>query len=337
MARHRLLAEAARGEGAEVILFAHTADDAAENALMRQVDAPTLGSLREWSPSPAWPEGRGVFALRPLLGVRRGALREFLRHKGLNWLDDPANDDIRYARPRARQALADALTTAVQPSPPDPQIKALAKTVISTPDGQLILPRSAFGAAPRPVRQPVLAMAAICASGQPSPPRGDTLDRLADRIEAGRTFVTALAGARITLDADAIVFSREPGDMARNGLEPQPVGAGRSSVWDGRFDITADSDLIVAPLSGSAARLSKPDRASLAKIPAEIRAALPALFQGEAVSLPRPFGAGPANARPLAAVRFGAAAGLIEHERDISPFAIAQPRQSSYVEALALA
>ena len=36
-------------------------------------------SPRVWSPSPAWPEGRGVFLLRPLLAHRRAELRALLR------------------------------------------------------------------------------------------------------------------------------------------------------------------------------------------------------------------------------------------------------------------
>ncbi|MFX8820989.1 ATP-binding protein, partial [Acinetobacter baumannii] len=69
--------------------MAHTADDVAESAMMRAGDAPGLGHLREWSPSPAWPEGRGVFLLRPLLEVRREALRAWLRDHAIAWFDDP--------------------------------------------------------------------------------------------------------------------------------------------------------------------------------------------------------------------------------------------------------
>ena len=91
-----------------MILFGHTADDMAEAALMRATDAPDLGTLREWAPSPAWPEGRGVFLLRPLLGVTRTALRAWLAARRLDWLEDPANGDQRFARSRARIALSTA-------------------------------------------------------------------------------------------------------------------------------------------------------------------------------------------------------------------------------------
>jgi tRNA(Ile)-lysidine synthase len=106
-ARHALLAQAAREAGAAVLLLGHTADDLAEAALMR-AQGSTVPDPRGWSPSPAWPEGRGVFVLRPLLAARRGDLRDWLAARGETWLDDPANDDPRSARARARRDLQQA-------------------------------------------------------------------------------------------------------------------------------------------------------------------------------------------------------------------------------------
>ena len=44
----------------------------------------------------------------PLLGQRRAALRDQLTALDETWIDDPANDDPRYARARARRALGGA-------------------------------------------------------------------------------------------------------------------------------------------------------------------------------------------------------------------------------------
>ena len=103
-ARHALIADAAREAGASVVLFAHTRDDVREAGRMRD-EGSTLGRVREWSPSPAWPEGRDLFVLRPLLEISRAALRDDLRARGLDWIEDPANTDLHYARSRARAAL----------------------------------------------------------------------------------------------------------------------------------------------------------------------------------------------------------------------------------------
>src|SRR5690606_1233676 len=79
-ARHRLIADAARAAGARVILFAHTADDVAEAAAMRAAGSSTP-SPRAWSPSPVWPDGRGLFVLRPLLELGRAELRRWLAER----------------------------------------------------------------------------------------------------------------------------------------------------------------------------------------------------------------------------------------------------------------
>ncbi|WP_441457664.1 tRNA lysidine(34) synthetase TilS, partial [Brevundimonas sp. M-11_2] len=103
-ARHGLIAEAARAAGARVVLLAHTADDVAEGEWMR-AHGSTLGRVREWSPSPVWPEGRELMLLRPLLDERREGLRDYLRARGQGWIEDPANADERFGRSRARAAL----------------------------------------------------------------------------------------------------------------------------------------------------------------------------------------------------------------------------------------
>src|SRR5690606_4998307 len=103
-ARHAPLAEAARDAGARVILTGHTADDVAEGQWMRAAGA-TLARPRDWSASPAWPEGRGLMLLRPGRGERRDALRDHLRAGGASWLEAPANAAPRFGRGRARAAL----------------------------------------------------------------------------------------------------------------------------------------------------------------------------------------------------------------------------------------
>jgi tRNA(Ile)-lysidine synthetase-like protein len=105
-ARHRLLADAAREAGAAVILIGHTADDRLEARAMR-AEGCSVSEPRAWSPSPAWPGGRGVFILRPLIDIRRAAIRRGLAERGETWLDDPANVDAISLRARVRARIGD--------------------------------------------------------------------------------------------------------------------------------------------------------------------------------------------------------------------------------------
>lgn len=107
-ARYRLLANAARQSGANVLLFGHTFDDVIETILMRKrrgTPRVQLPGPMPAAPCPVWPEGHGITILRPLLETRRQELRVFLNKRGVSWIDDPSNDQPAYERVRVRQFL----------------------------------------------------------------------------------------------------------------------------------------------------------------------------------------------------------------------------------------
>ncbi|QXT62429.1 tRNA lysidine(34) synthetase TilS [Tessaracoccus palaemonis] len=82
------------------VLLGHTLDDQAESVLLGLFRGSGTRSLAGMAPA------RGPF-LRPLLGLRRADTEQACREWGLDWWDDPMNDDERFVRVRARRALAD--------------------------------------------------------------------------------------------------------------------------------------------------------------------------------------------------------------------------------------
>ncbi len=315
-ARHRLLADAAREMGARVILMGHTADDVRESDLIRQ-ETPSHGRLRPWSPSPAWPQGRGVFLLRPLLASRRDDLRDRLAAEGLGWRDDAANADLRFARARARAELSLRKDTPPLPIIADLDLP-LARDFSVTLDGRLVVARRDLAEAPPDVVRRVLGAALLCVAGGTRPPSGPLLERLRTRLAGSTPLTVSIAGARIVANTDTAVVAREAGERARGGLSQVALGIGRAEVFDGRFEAEVSaSGFSLAALTGLAAHLDRRDRGRLRAYPAYARPSLPVLIDTEGrLNLPAPFGGGPGQVRALVGDRFAAACGLVSCEAD---------------------
>ncbi|MBL8771635.1 MAG: tRNA lysidine(34) synthetase TilS [Phenylobacterium sp.] len=296
-ARHARLADAARADGARVVLMGHTADDLAEAAAMRAAGS-TLPDPREWSPSPVWPEGRGVFLLRPLLDARREDLRRALEARGETWIEDPANADLRFARSRARRTAPEPEARR-EPAPLD------LAAVADERAGVIRLPRAALRDAPPDAARRVLALAAVCAGGGERTPAGVRLMRLAAAACGEAAFAATLAGARIEADAREIRAFREAGEAARGGLAPVVLPA----VWDGRFELQGPGE--ARRLAGLARQLPPGQRAALREAPAATRGGLPAVIHDGQVTCPVLEGV-----PSLVGERFRAAAGLVTREPD---------------------
>ena len=321
-ARHRLIADAAREAGARVILLAHTADDIAEGEVMR-AGGSTLGRLRDWSPSPVWPEGRGLMLFRPMLGAGRREVRDWLAGQGADWIEDPGNEDPRFARSRARQALAAVPSDEAAPEPPSPNPSGSARPFgsrraepetiarsfpVATGEGSLTVDRGVDGHA--------LAVALVCAGGGSRLPRGERLEAVVSRLRAAEDFTATLCGARIEAQGAQIFVTREAGEFVRRPRQPLPLDPGVETIWDGRWGITVDAPgWSVAPAAGRMAALSDADRAVLKSLSAAARGGMPVLIRNDATA---PVLAGTAaKARSLVEERLALALDRMTHERDL--------------------
>jgi tRNA(Ile)-lysidine synthase len=316
--RHALLAEAARRAGARVVLMGHTADDVAEAEVMRaagvRVSSPNL-----WAPSPVWPEGRGVFLLRPLLGLRREDLRSWLRSCGETWIEDPANDDVRYARAAARRRIAEDRGARFGFETPTPSSARVPEWVAAGAGGEFVVRRRGLCALEESRARRVIGALALCASGGARPPAGRGLTALIERLNAPAAFATTLAGARVEADEDKVIFCREVGERRRRGLGPSPAPPGES-VFDGRFLIQVEMNSHrLSHLAGLSRRLPPGEQARLRQVSAPARPALPVLIEpGGTTSCPALSDEGTARASALTFGRFAGAIGAIGDERALA-------------------
>ncbi|MBO1539720.1 tRNA lysidine(34) synthetase TilS [Pseudomonas sp. OA65] len=90
----------------EMLLTAQHRDDQAETLLFRLLRGAGVRGLAAMPRQR--PLGQGHL-LRPLLDVSRAELEGYATQQGLSWIDDPSNDDQRYARNYLRQRIFPAL------------------------------------------------------------------------------------------------------------------------------------------------------------------------------------------------------------------------------------
>lgn len=315
-ARHRLIAQAAREEGALVVLFGHTADDVLEARVMRAAGHRTSAPA-SWSPSPAWPEGRGQFILRPLIETGRRPLRDWLAGQGETWIDDPANQDMREPRARARAMLGAGLAV---PACCGERAGLHAGTAGARVGraGELVLGAAGVTG---PGAGRCLAAAIVCVSGQNTAPRGQAIERLLARIAEGRDFSATLSGARVIAAAGEILVVRETGDSRARPAPSLALRPGGCQVFDGRFEVRARSaGLTMTSLKGRIARLGGQARERLAGLHPAAREALPAVIDDSgAVACPTLSADPRLEIRELIMARLAGACGVIRREADLAP------------------
>ncbi len=233
-ARMGLIGAWARKRGLGVVALGHTRDDVAETVLMGLGRAAGMAGLsgmrREWT------DGDVRFK-RPLLDAGRQDLREFLREKGVGWVDDPSNENDRFARVKARKALAALAPLGITgkrlaevaghlaraQEALAVQVAAAADLCLDERAGALRVDPGLWREPAEVQRQLVVAMV-LWLSGAEYAPRADEVERLRAALAEARD--ATLAGCR----ARGGWLMREP--RAVGG----PVSVGQ--VWDGRWVVS---------------------------------------------------------------------------------------------------
>ena len=290
-ARHRLLAGAARAEGASVLCLGHTVEDRVETLRMRAArpgPESRMAGPGRLDPAPVWPEGRKLIIARPLLALKRATLRRYLELSGADWVEDPSNEDRAFERIRLRgsplspgeaQALvrrsdAAAARRARLHRRALALIEAAARPLSW---GGAALDATMFADADVPIALKALETLALATSGARTPPHGDALARLLAALTAGRA--ASCGGAHLTREAllgrDAGAAGRADGAPAAPALELSP---GETGVFDGRWRITARRAATVRAFGARAGGTS-------AAAPPALRPALAVADAGEAPAI----------------------------------------------------
>nr|WP_255464755.1 tRNA lysidine(34) synthetase TilS [Aliiroseovarius sp. PrR006] len=279
-ARYNLLAKWARDLELDAVAVAHTADDQAETFVMRLARGSGVDGLSAMQDD--W-QAQGMRWLRPVLAVGRQDLRQVLKQRGMEWIDDPSNVDTRFERVRVRAAMKDLaqlglnrdrlVSTAHRMAEAR---NALTQAAIDAAEisavvalGDVLFDAATYEALPIETRHRLLTAAIRFVSGATYRPRYDALKAVETQVLEGQR--RTLSGCTLDLKAGKIVIGRE-----LNILLPETSQPGE--VWDGRWILTGPANTQVRALANAISDC--PDWRTTGQ-PRDRLMTTPALFDGD--------------------------------------------------------
>lgn len=250
-ARYSLIAKAMASANANCLLTGHTLDDVIETVFIRRrrgVRGGLSAGPARAAPFPAWPAGRGMTVLRPLLRARRSALRDLLQNHDTVWIEDPSNQDESFERvqvrrflqrhSRLREGLIPAITMLLaERAQLDVRMSLALAEVTVAPDGLIEVPTEHINLQDR-VRLLSL-LARIASGGDRDPRRHAVFDMVASLKEPG---------ARHTLGGAWFQRTRTGFKIGRDPVQSNPPC--EVSVFDGRY--VRDPDAQIPPATETA-------------------------------------------------------------------------------------
>lgn len=211
-ARYELLLAECRSRNILHLLTAHHAQDQAETISMRRSRKSGRDGLAGMA---AVVERREARLLRPLLNVPRERLTATLQSRGVAWLEDPSNADLRFERARLRRSSVDlAGSDAVTPQERAARDAELARAALDTlefdPKASLgeraAVDWSAFGRLDGELGARLLGRVVQALGERDYPPRRRRLERAAARMcqekiegKSGKGQDFTLASCRLAL------------------------------------------------------------------------------------------------------------------------------------------
>jgi tRNA(Ile)-lysidine synthase len=237
-ARYSLLADTAAALGADAVVTGHTLDDQVETIAMR-TERSSEGALGLSGMAAATLYERRLWILRPFLQTTRAAIRNFVASKGHGWINDPSNEDPRSERVRIRnRQLAPDLNAIARSGEARRALSTRAATWLAAKAeqvGEQLIRIRLDGVGAELHSDALHALSALTATlgGRSHRPATTSLERLSDRLAQDADFALTLSGCLIVRRKSEMFLTRE-----RRGLLPLPLPAGRSVIWDGRYQIT---------------------------------------------------------------------------------------------------
>lgn len=283
LARYDLMADWAAEQGIADVSLGHTANDQAETFLMRLAREAGVDGLAAMAPRR---NIKGIAFHRPMLEITREALRDILRARSIGWIDDPTNEDKRYERVRARNALLHLSELGIGPDGLSrvahhmSDVRATlyhyayraARQLVHVEAGDLVIAKEGFTDLPQEIARRLIQEALKWVSGAGYGPRGRAVDQLLHAIGQGRDMT--LHGCHLVVRNDTLRIMREFRAVA-------DLRCDIDALWDGRWRLVGpgDAGLHIAAL-GDKGLMACPERHETG-LPALSMKVSPGVWQGE--------------------------------------------------------
>ncbi len=238
-ARYGLMTTWAKQQNIDAIALGHTQDDQAETVVMRLARGSGVDGLSAMAPAR---HSAGILWVRPMLGLRRAALRDFLRERNVAWHDDLSNEDCRFERVKARRALEHleplGISAAVLAQVAGHMQNAqqaleretcrVAQTISTPRAGGVDIDFAAFESLPDDIARRLIQSAMSWITGKEYGPRGKSLMAVLRRLPNEKS--ATLDGCRFILRKNKLWILREYHAVIG---KKAPI----DTPWDGRWQV----------------------------------------------------------------------------------------------------
>jgi len=286
-ARYALMEDWCRRHGILHLFLAHHADDQGETLLMRMARGSGPAGLSAMAPVT---ETRHLRLLRPLLTVSRERLEDTLAAAGVDWVEDPSNQDPKYDRTLVRrlsvdlkkrgleEGLLSALTgdfASLREKMDAEVVRFLGHYAVLHPAGYVTLPHPLIAGLDELYTAAILGRVLRTVGGGDYAPGRDKLARLRARLAEPGFRSATLGRCRIMARRKKLIVLRE----SRNIPSPYPLAAGEETVFDERFLLSAPVDCRIAPLGLEGWKaIADQSKDLLDGLPVVLRGSLPAFW-----------------------------------------------------------
>lgn len=203
IARYRLLTDFCNENGIKYLLTAHHEDDQAENFIIRAERGAGIYGLAGIS---KLTEINKIKIFRPLLNFNKKDLQDYLKERNINWIEDPSNNNLNFARVRARKLLAEnpawtkKLATisnnlAKTKEAIDFYVDKEASKLVRFVEDTAIFSCEEFNKLPQEIRFRMLEKLVQTIGKKNKPSRGERIGNLLEKLSAAESFKASTLGS----------------------------------------------------------------------------------------------------------------------------------------------